>query len=108
MFADRYIQNNIVYPPFIQEEVQHSLSIIVVIPCLNEPEITRTLESLWACEPIVSFCEVIVAVNDSENSSEEVKAFNRNTLNRLLEWKKAHDRKNLNLCPIYAQFMPLR
>lgn len=102
MFADRYIQNNIVYSSFIKEEVSPFLSMIVVIPCLNEPEIIRTLESLWACEPINSFCEVIVAVNDSESSQEEIKAFSRKTYNQLLVWKKTNDRENLVLHPVYA------
>lgn len=102
MFADRYIQNNIVYTPFIKEEVSPFISMVVVIPCLNEPEIIRTLESLWACEEIDSFCEVIVTVNNSENSPEDVKIFNSKTYHQLLEWKKANDRKNLVLLPIYA------
>ena len=102
MFANRYIQNNIVYPPFINEMVPPTLSMVVVIPCLNEPEIIRTLEALWACEPIDSFCEVIVAVNNSESSFDEVKDFNSKTYHQLLEWKKANDRKNLVLLPIYA------
>ena len=102
MFADRYIQNNIVYPPFIKEEVLPSLAMLVVIPCLNEPEIIRTLESLWSCEPVDSYCEVIVAVNDSESSSQEIKQFNLETYTRLLEWKEANDRDNLVLYPIYA------
>lgn len=102
MFADRYIQNNIVYPPFIQENAIPLLSMVVVIPCLNEPEIIRTLESVWACEPINSYCEVIVTVNDSEISSQDVKNFNRETYLQLVEWKKANDRQKLILCPIYA------
>jgi len=102
MFADQYISNNIVYPPFINQKVSPSLSMVVVIPCLNEPAIIRTLESLWACEPIESHCEVIVAVNDSETSPDQVKAFNQETYNQLLEWKKANDRENLVLHPIYA------
>jgi hypothetical protein len=75
---------------------------VVVIPCLNEPEIIRTLESLWACEPIDSFCEVIVTVNDSENSSPQIKEFNELTYTQLLEWKRLNDRNNLVLYPIYA------
>jgi len=102
MFAERYIQNNIVYPPFIIENSNPLLSMVVVIPCLNEPEIIRTLESLWACEPIDSYCEVIVAVNDSETSSQEVKNYNHETVAQLLEWKKLNDRDNLVLHPIYA------
>jgi hypothetical protein len=102
MFADRYIQNNIVYPPFINEEVSPSLSMIVMIPCLNEPEIIRTLQSVWDCEPVDSFCEVLVAINDSENSPELVKAVNRETYSQLLVWKQANDREKLVLHPIYA------
>lgn len=102
MFADRYIQNNIVYPPFIKEEVIPLLSMVVVIPCLNEPEIIRTLESVWACELVDSHFEVIVAVNDSEISSQDVKDFNHETHQQLLVWKKANDRPNMVLHPIYA------
>lgn len=102
MFAERYIQNNIVYEPFIDGKVSPSLAMIVMIPCLNEPEIIRTLESVWACDPIDSFCEVIVAVNDSDVSSQKVKYFNRETYQRLIEWKKCNDRQNLILQPIYA------
>ena len=73
MFADRYINKNIVYPEFIDAVVSPEVSMIVMIPCLNEPEIFRTLESLWTCDPIVSCCEAIVVVNESENSSLRLK-----------------------------------
>jgi hypothetical protein len=102
MFAERYIQKNVVYPAFISAEVSPSLSMIVMIPCLNEPEIIRTLESLWNCDPVKSFCEVIVIVNNSESSPEEVKEFNRKTLQNLQLWKEKNDRPNLILNPIYA------
>ena len=103
MFADRYIHNNIVYPTFIESEVSPELSMIVMIPCLNEPEILRTLESLWTCNQVTSLCEVIVAVNDSENSSPEVKQFNQEAFCELVGWKKKNDRPNMVLHPIYAE-----
>lgn len=102
MFADRYIQNNVVYPPFIAEESSPFLSIIVVIPCLNEPAILQTLESLWACDPVDSWCEVIVGVNDSEDSAPAVKDFNESTYALLRQWK-VNDRPGLVLHPIYAR-----
>ncbi|HZL11813.1 MAG TPA: glycosyltransferase family 2 protein [Prolixibacteraceae bacterium] len=108
MFADRYIQKNMIYPAFIEKEVCPSLSMIVVIPCLNEPEIIRTLESLWDCEPVQSFCEVIVTVNDSENSTPAVKSFNQETYDNLLAWKKKNDRENLILHPVYAASIPAK
>ncbi len=102
MFADRYIQNNIVYPEFIKSEVPASLEMIVIIPCLNEPEIIRTLESLWSCDPVSSCCEVVVAVNNSADSSQEIKDFNLKTFQELLNWKGENDRPNLILQPICA------
>jgi hypothetical protein len=102
MFADRYIQNNVVYPPFIEGKVLPDLTMIVMIPCLNEPEILRTLDSLWSCDPPASFCEIVVCVNNSENSSPEVKKFNRQTYQDLLDWKQKNDQSKLVLNPIYA------
>jgi len=102
MFADRYIEKNVVYPEFIDTVVSPSVSMIVMIPCLNEPEIFRTLESLWSCEPIQTYCEVIVVVNESENSSQVVKDFNQENYLKLFEWKKENDRPTLILHPIYA------
>jgi len=103
MFADRYIQKNMAYPAFIGVEPLPSVSMIVMIPCLNEPEIVRTLESVWSCTPPKSVVEVIVAVNDSESSSEAVKEFNRKTYEDLKIWKIQNDRPNLILHPIYAE-----
>ena len=103
MFADRYIEKNIVFPEFIDSEVSPLVSMIVMIPCLNEPEIFRALESLWSCEPIRSYCEVIVVVNESENSTQSVKNFNQETYTKLFDWKKGNDRPNLILYPIYAR-----
>ncbi|MGE5447944.1 MAG: hypothetical protein ACM3PR_06250 [Bacteroidales bacterium] len=101
MFADQYIQNNVVYPPFIAGKSSSMLSVVIVIPCLNEPAIVQTLESLWACEPVNAYCEVIVTVNDSEDSSQQVKDFNQDTYEQLKKWK-VNDRERLVLHPIYA------
>lgn len=103
MFADRYVEKNIVYPEFIESVVSPKVSIIVMIPCLNEPEIFRTLESLWSCNPISSCCEVIVVVNESESSTQAVKDFNLEIYRKLFVWKNENDRANLILHPIYAR-----
>lgn len=108
MFAERYIQNNVVYPPFIQESISPEVYLIVVIPCLNEPEILRTLESLWDCSPPRSACEVIVTVNDSEAATAEIKAFNHKTFQELKEWKVKNDHSGMILHPIYASEVPDR
>jgi len=101
-FAEKYIQNNVVYPDFILRKVPENLSVVVMIPCLNEPEIQKTLEALWNCEPIESVCEVIVTVNNSESATNVVKNFNQQTFDKLQVWKKENDRPNLILHPIYT------
>ena len=102
MFANRYIEKNVVYPEFIETAVLPLVSMIVMIPCLNEPEIFRTLESLWACNPVKSFCEVVVVVNESEECGDRVKKTNQENYRKLFEWKANNDRENLVLHPIYA------
>jgi hypothetical protein len=101
-FAERYIKNNVLYPTFITDKVSEALSLIVMIPCLNEPEILRTLESLWNCERIESFCEVIVSINHSESATSSIKNLNQQTYKNLQVWKKENDRPNLILHPIYV------
>lgn len=108
MFAERYIRNNVVYLPFIQEPVSPEVYLIVVIPCLNEPEILRTLDSLWACAKPRSAIEVIVTINDSDASRAEIKAFNQTTFQDLLRWKSNRDRPNLILHPFYVPGVPDR
>jgi len=103
MFADRYIEKNVVYPEFINPVVSPLVTMIVMIPCLNEPEIFLTLKSLWSCKPAKSFCEVIVVVNESESSTLVIKNFNQETYNKLFEWKRENDRENLILQPIYTR-----
>ncbi len=107
-FAERYIQNNIVYPAFIDEDAPSSLSMIVMIPCLNEPEVFRTLGSLWDCDPPGLCCEVIVCVNESESSAPEIKQFNRETYRKLKDWKFRMDRSDMVLYPVYASSVNAR
>lgn len=88
--------------------MSNEVGLVVMIPCLNEPEIVRTLESLWACRPIKSACEVVVVVNESEASSPEVQAANEKTYLLLQEWKKENDRIGMVLHPIYARKVDAR
>lgn len=108
MFVNNYINKNIIYPRFIESPIAEDVGLIVMIPCLNEPEIIRTLESLWACSPIKSACEVVVVVNESESSSGEIKATNERTYQELLDWKMQNDRKIMILHPIYARSVDAR
>lgn len=81
-FADTYIEKN--RGEFFFEPTQFlPFKMIVVIPCFNEPGIKYTLSSLFDCEyPDVETC-ILVVVNSSEKSPNEVLIQNRKTISEL-------------------------
>lgn len=84
-FADRYLIKNAV-ESLIDEEPHPETRIMVVIPCLREPEIVDTLEALKRCSPPKCKVEVLVVINHSEQAPEEVKKFNHSTREKLEIW----------------------
>ncbi|TAG56329.1 MAG: glycosyltransferase [Cytophagales bacterium] len=56
------------------------MHIKVIIPAFNEPYILKTLESLALCSlPKSSTIEIIIAINQTQESSDEIKSQNKNT-----------------------------
>ncbi len=65
------------------------ISIIVVIPVYDDPDIFETLDSLYACDSVANEAVgVIVVVNHSVAAAEEIKARNKAILAGLAEYKK--------------------
>jgi cellulose synthase/poly-beta-1,6-N-acetylglucosamine synthase-like glycosyltransferase len=62
------------------------LSLSVVIPCFNEPNLVATLESLRRCDPPRSIFEIIVVVNAPAGAPHSVLAQNRKTLEAARAW----------------------
>jgi len=87
-FASRYINRNINYPAFVIEPPAKDLGLVVIIPCYDEPEILDTIRSLAACHRPVQGVEVLVVVNQSEQSPLEVERQNAQTIQTLEDWKK--------------------
>ncbi|HNW50980.1 MAG TPA: glycosyltransferase [Prolixibacteraceae bacterium] len=83
-FADRYIKKN--RGEFFFEPAEFlPFKLAVVIPCFNESELRYTLYSLFECENPGVETAVVVVVNSSENSSEEIKVQNRQTISELCD-----------------------
>ena len=59
---------------------------IIVIPCLAEPHITDTLESLKACDPPACSTEIIIVINSPENASTEILEANERALMECNQW----------------------
>ncbi len=99
MFAKKYLQknNNV---PLIVAEPKADTALIVVIPCLREPHIRATLESLRNCKTTQANVEVIVVINHSESQEKETKIFNEKTKEELDKWENANWSENIQFYSI--------
>lgn len=94
MFANNYLlKNNRV--PLIVSEPNPQCNISIVIPCFNEPELLRTLESLKKCSLPDSNVEVIILINHSEDAPLEIKNFNIVTKTDIDRWIKENNSSKL-------------
>lgn len=89
MFADQYLKKQekkalISIPP------EKDLGMTVVIPCLAEADILKTLDSLSQCDRPLHNAEVIVLINHSESAPLKIKKFNEQTKNEVESWISAN------------------
>ena len=86
--------------------ISKDTDLIVVIPCYNEPDAEKTLESLFVCDT-GSFCtEIILLINSFEISSEEIKEFNRKTFVEAQEFALLNNNSHLKLIPLFVENLP--
>ncbi len=105
-----YLQKHSLFPAQIASTPSSNLTIIVVIPCHNEPDIIPSLESLKNCLPPKGSVEVIIVINASEKHSSTVHLQNEATLkaiqtfqaNLSLSWIQFHVLYHPNLPPKHA------
>ncbi|MFB6340569.1 glycosyltransferase [Saccharicrinis sp. FJH62] len=76
-----------------------SVSIIIVIPCYNEPEIKHTLDSLQKCTLPETHIEVIILINSGELTPNHIISQNRETYSMILQEFPFDPDKNLNFKP---------
>ncbi|NOR76332.1 MAG: family 2 glycosyl transferase, partial [Draconibacterium sp.] len=82
MFANKYLQKQN-RETLIETVPQKEVGIIIVIPCIREPNILQTLESLNSCNLPTQKVEVIVLINHSETASKDIIEFNSKTKTEL-------------------------
>ncbi len=90
MFANQYLERN-QKPALINNFPQSDLGMIIMIPCIQEPDILKTLRSLKDCIPPQKTVEIIVVINHSENASAETKAFNKKSKKETEKWISEND-----------------
>ncbi len=95
MFADSYLKKNNRFP-LIKTAPFADCGIIVVIPCFREPDIIDTLVSLDQCDLPHQKVEVIILINHSETSTQEVAEFNRQTKTGIENWISKNSTSNIS------------
>ena len=90
----------------IAEPPHSGLGIIVVIPCMNEPDLIDSLESLWTCEPSNCPAEVIVVINSPAGCREEIRAQNLKTWEEASRWSKEHSTPRLVFHVLHVPDLP--
>jgi glycosyltransferase involved in cell wall biosynthesis len=81
-----YLQKQAFCEKQITEAPLPGLGMVIVIPCHNEPQLLKTLNSLAACTLPKCNVEVIVVINAAENSSKEILKENTFTEVELERW----------------------
>lgn len=104
-FADRYLEKQDHRFCFIAPEEMPFTSMIVVIPCFNEPELAITLISLFECSPPQSNIGILIVVNDADDSAAEVRQQNKATLLQIETLKKTAPGW-IKLYSIYVEKLP--
>lgn len=75
----------------------------ILIPCYNEPDLLKTLNSIANCRPIASIVAIVVVINSKENSPQEVFLQNQKTLTEVSSFEPS---KWLQLYIIEANRLP--
>ncbi|MBL4669200.1 MAG: glycosyltransferase [Flavobacteriales bacterium] len=88
-----YLDRFSVREQLIIQKPNTNLGIVVVIPCCNEPDLIKSLQSLYHCEQPNCSVEVIVVINASEKVEAVVLAQNKKTLLEVKEWRKEHQNR---------------
>ena len=96
MFANRYLQKSNI-SDWIKKPPHPETGVIVVIPCFREPATIETLKSLKECDLPPCYSEVIVLINHSAASSEDVKRYNLKTASEVLQWISDNKADKLNM-----------
>ncbi len=106
MFARPYFEKSARFRPLIAGDPDPSTSLIVVIPCFQEPEILQTLDSLKHCTRFKGNTEVIILVNEPENCAEEVSLYNRTTVDSMVRWTAENHTPGISFYPLGPVRLP--
>jgi cellulose synthase/poly-beta-1,6-N-acetylglucosamine synthase-like glycosyltransferase len=103
---DKYLAKYNINQSLILEEPESGLFNVIVIPCLNEPNILETLQSLRACNLPKNPVEVVVIINSSELADDEIVTQNKLTYNEITEFANEVNTQLLKFFPVLIKDVP--
>ena len=90
----------------IAAQTPPDLGLSVVIPCYDEPDLIGSLEALRACERTKRGAEVIVVINSSAESRDEVRRRNLKTFDLATAWAEGHSGPGLQFHVLHFPDLP--
>jgi len=99
--------NRYAYPSkLIETAPNKNLELSIVIPCFNEKNLINSLLSISYCDVIKLSVEVIVIINDAENSNDTIKKQNQSTYEEAASWAARHNTSQLKFHIHYCSNLP--
>ena len=105
-FADFYFERQNGFQTKIQSKPHPDLEFVVVIPCFNEFNLIKTLNSIKNCKKVKSSIEVIIIINSAEDTRQEILDQNRITYNEVKNWIAQHEDSLLRFFILQEKELP--
>lgn len=103
---EKYLAKYNITKSLIKAEPEQDLFNIIVIPCLNEPEILNTLQSLKFCDLPKKTGEVIIVINSSELAEANVVEQNKLTFDEINNFAKKENNQKIKFHTILIKDVP--
>ncbi len=95
MFSAHYFDRYGKYPSLIEEPVCTDTHLFVMIPCLREPAILDTLDSLLQCDVPSCITEVFIIINEPDGCDESLSSYNLRTFLEVQNWIRKNNSQKI-------------
>ena len=103
---NNYIAKHSTKSDYLKVAPEANLQNVIVIPCYNEAEILQTLKSIKKCQKPKNAVEVIIVINASVNSEDEIIVQNKKTLQEINKWANYNNTDKIKFRTIYLENIP--
>lgn len=88
------------------ETVSSNLGMIVTIPCYNEPNLIKSLNSIHQCQRPSRDVEVIVLINQPEKAASAIDHRNKTSFHEALQWARWHQSPSFRYYILWVKNLP--